>query len=250
MLTELLQRGRLELMKQVAFKLLLGILLLVQGLTGMAAQIVASNPGIPDYERVEYQESTDGKKQLTVHVLNRKNEGGKDFLELRSSSVDGESTYRVDPITLLSYYSDITSKSPDATIRRTSEILSAKPKLKAQDMAVSDLGILGLTLRGFPFESKKFANLVFLGASSMGSSGFSFELKLQGKETIKTATGSMECYKLEMGLSGFLGTFVSPTKLWFSTKSPYIMVRSEGVQGPPGSPVKIMELISYTTVRS
>jgi hypothetical protein len=74
-----------------------------------------------------------------------------------------------------------------------------------------------------------------------------------GRERIIVSGHSWDCWKLELGVGGVLGTLfggmAGKTRYWFSTDGRHIPVRTEGLTGMPGSPMAVMELESYEDFR-
>jgi hypothetical protein len=187
---------------------------------------------------------TVGEKRDEVEIRTRPvSVDGVAYLEMTTRSSDQEGLFRLDPKTLLATYSDITTRSKDATIRRITSIVEDRYKPKDGELLVSSLDTLGQTLRLFPWAKGRKAKLVFLGS---GGGNFSFELSVSGKETVTIGERSLECWKAQVGLGGILGGMFGKSSLWFSTDSPSYLVKSEGPSGGPGSPNSVMELKSYS----
>jgi hypothetical protein len=75
--------------------------------------------------------------------------------------------------------------------------------------------------------------------------GFSLELNLLGRESVRAGGVARDCWKLQMGLSGILGGMMPKSTFWYATEPPHVLVRFEGSRGGPGSPVTVLELQSY-----
>ncbi|GAB1481515.1 hypothetical protein MASR2M78_03300 [Treponema sp.] len=186
-----------------------------------------------------------GTMEQTLRLVT---DADKAFYEYVFRSKSSEGLQKIDAANLFCYYSDITTRSPDAILRKTSEVLQSLAKWEADELVVSDFNSLNILLRGYPFTSLSNAKVAFLGTGG-NTSNFTFGIKLTGTETLNLAGKKWNCYKMEMGLGGFLGGFFKKTNLWFAVEAPHILVRFEGVQGPPGSPVRILEIQKYSIVQ-
>jgi hypothetical protein len=208
-------------------------------------------PPAPAAEELFVYSRTVGDKKDEVEIRTRPViVDGTSFIEVTTRSSDQEGLFRLDPETLLTTYSDITTRSKDATIRRITSILENRYKPKEGEILVSGLDTLGQSLRRFPWGKGRKAKLVFLGS---GGGNFSFELGVSGKETLAIGGRGIECWKAQVGLSGIFGGMFGKTSLWYSAEgaaegSGYL-VKSEGPSGGPGSPNSVMELKSYSSNR-
>lgn len=70
-------------------------------------------------------------------------------------------------------------------------------------------------------------------------------IESRGTERLKTATGDVDCYKLELvphlGLLNVFKVFFPKTYFWFTVSSPHEWVRYQGLENGAGSPEIIME---------
>jgi hypothetical protein len=212
---------------------------------GAGAQVPTLNPMIPDEETLVYTRSVGDKKESIEYRLALKKAKEGAYYELKSVSPGSEATYRLDASTLVATYSDVTTTKPDSKVRRTMQVLESKPRLKPDELLLSDFESFGQTLRGFPWGQRQKAKLVFMG--NEGGGMFSLELTVSGKETITAGGRSYECWKAQVGLGGILGAAFAKTSLWYAIAEPHVLVRSEGPQGPPGSPTALTELESYSS---
>jgi hypothetical protein len=76
------------------------------------------------------------------------------------------------------------------------------------------------------------------------------DLAVAGKESLTLDGKTYECWKVQIGVSGFLGSIMSSimgkSLYWFSTDPTHYLVRSEGPTSAPGSPRQVVELQSRT----
>ena len=49
-------------------------------------------------------------------------------------------------------------------------------------------------------------------------------------------------------MDGFWGAFLPKMKVWYSVTPPHYLVRYEGLAGPPGSPKRDIELLTYQVI--
>lgn len=229
-----------------ALKVLVPTLVLVLAPTlpaGAAPWPGLTVPAFPSWERTVYAERIGTRKGTLEQSLELRQDQERTWYELRVTSTDADSSYRLDPRTLFSTYADTTTTQEDATVRRTTEFITTLPTLKDHEIAVADFVTMPTTLRAFPWAKGAMARLVFLGNATTNAYGFEF--KVLGTETIKIGTTPWECWKAELALGGILGTFVGKNTFWYSTKPPHVLVKLEGATGGPGSPVRVLELQDY-----
>jgi hypothetical protein len=138
----------------------------------------------------------------------------------------------------------VITRSEDSVIRRTSEILAATPHPKANELVIGDFNSLPVTLRGLPWGTFTTVSLVALGATGRGQQ-FSFQLTVAGRESIPAGGKTYDCWKIQLGLNGFMGALMGKSTYWFSADAPHFLVKSESPTGGPGSPVQKVELQSY-----
>lgn len=169
----------------------------------------------------------------------------KTFYELKTQTADQTGYYKLSTDTLFGYYSDITTRTRDTVIRRTTTILENRIALKDNELLLSSTDTISQTLRLFPWGRVNKARLVFPGFSE-NSTGFAFEITVLGKETITLHGKEYPCWKAQLGLNGIFGALFGKTLLYFSTTTPSYLLKSDGAAGPPGTPRTILELKSYT----
>jgi len=219
-------------------------------------QVILVNPGIADRERLVYIERSGGTSQEIVQESRKIMRDGRAYFEVTGTSDHFQSRFLIDVETLACIYSETQSRESEITIKRTTELVENKSVPKPDELVITDQNGLQFALRGFPWNSQKSARLSFLGAgralssetasSDSSSSNLAFNLKVLGKEEIVAAGHKWMCWKLEMGVSGFWGTFFKKAYFWYGADAPYAMIKFEGVLGPPGTPAKTVELVSYS----
>jgi hypothetical protein len=205
----------------------------------------AAQPALPDHERLVYSRTV-GRSVDTLEIDCRL-VSGKDgaWYEVVSSAPDQDSTYRLDARTLFANYMDITSRGPDATIRRVTSVLENKAKTGSDEVLVSSFEALPYTLRAFPWGARQKAKLVFLGAGR--GADFRFDLSVTGKESLSVGSSNVQCWKAQLSMGGVLGAFMGKSVFWFAADYPHYMVRAESSSAGPGSPPSVLSLVSYSS---
>lgn len=221
---------------------MLGLALL--GVVGAAAEVRLTDPGLGP-ETLTYVETIGTLSRPYRVVLSRAGEGAALRWELRTSGADVDSVYRFDPVSLLSLSSETLTRTPDAWVKRTGEYQNLSPRPAADEVVVTDLGSLPLALRGFPFGKVGAARLLYVGNLTYGGTGVSFELQVVGRESVKAAGRSWDCWRLSLGLGGGLSLVLPKTDLWFAVEGSHPLVKSSGPAGGPGSPTRTLLLERY-----
>jgi hypothetical protein len=223
----------------------LTLLLFCAQAAAISAQIRIQNPSIPNDEHLVYSEKIGSESRTVSQDMRLKTEKGRSWYELTSQSPESELLMRMDPTTLFPSYSETVTHGKDSVIRRTNEFLSVSAEPKANELVIADFNSLPVIMRGFPWGTVSSAHLVMLGSMG-GMSSFSVELSVKGKETVKIDGTAYECWKVQLGASGFLGSLMGSlmgkSLYWFSTDPTHYLVRAEGPSGGPGSQPRILEL--------
>jgi hypothetical protein len=208
----------------------------------------AKSAPLPLSESLVYSRKI-GSAEAKVEMRTRLVESnGAAYYELSVLSPEESGTYRLDRMSLLEVYSDVTTKSEDATIRRVTTLVEGRAAPAKDEVLVAGAGqSMTQTLRAFPWSEKAKAKLAFVG-SGRARSDYRFELSVLGKETLEAAGRKIECWKAQLVVGGFLGNLVGATKLWYSVEYPHYLVRSESPSGMGGSSPTILTLESYSSV--
>ena len=215
-----------------------------------SAQIRIQNPSIPDNELLVYSVKSGADSWIVRQRFSLHTENGESWYEFSSHSPEADILLRLDTVTLFPRSSEVVTRARDSIIRKTTEIVKAFFVAKPDELIIADdFASLPVILRGFPWESKKSAHLVTLGLAGFGRS-FSVDLAVAGKESLTLDGKTYECWKVQIGVSGFLGSIMSSimgkSLYWFSTDPTHYLVRSEGPTSAPGSPRQVVELQSRT----
>jgi hypothetical protein len=225
------------------------LLVLLAALAASAApargQVLIRNPSLPAEEVAVYSEKVGSDSWTVTQTLSLRSEKGDSFYEFTSSSPESDVSMRLDAATLFPRDSQVITRSGDSVIRRTTEILKAAPHPKADELVIGDFNSLAVTLRGLPWGNFSTLNLVALGTGSRGRQ-FSFQLTAAGRESVSAGGKTYDCFKVQLGIGGFMGAFVGKSTYWFFADAPHFLVKSEGPTGGPGSPIQRSELQTYS----
>lgn len=212
-----------------------------------AEGLAAGNAGalLPEEESFVYSRKV-GEKAEEVFVRSRlvADREGRHY-EIESSSPGQDILLKLDAATLFANYVEVTNRQEDSTIRQVTSVLESRFKAKDGELLVSSAESLSHSLRAFPWGSRQKVKIAFPGSGRNGD--FRFDLSVVGKEKLESGGRSVECWKAQLSLGGFLGGLVGKTQLWYSVQYPHYLVRSEGPSGMPGSPAVVLELKSYSS---
>jgi hypothetical protein len=122
--------------------------------------------------------------------------------------------------------------------RKTTRVLAVPGDTLAAE------GIAG-ALRGLPFQpGLRFPAHFLTNEPKL----YNVTLEFRGRETIRIAPGTVDCYKVELvphlgALDAF--RFLYPKAyFWFAVESPHGLVRYQGLESGPGGPDVIIERLS------
>jgi len=226
------------------FRLLL-ISSITFGVSGFVrANTILVDPNIPNGETITYTSRTGDKRVTIVESVVVKKDGERELYEIssRSESLDRTIKLAKDTLAILSVHT--VRKFPEVTLDLQLTVIDEKPHSARDEIMLADLSVQKYILRGFPFEKLKKLKIGFYREDRKKPSPFNTNYK--GKEKLTVNQKTVECYKLETGMDGFWGTFVPETKMWYSVEPPHHLVRYEGPSGPPGTPTRIIEQVTYT----
>jgi len=211
----------------------------------LCAQLSIHGPSLPQKEDIVYAEKVGEKSETVSQSLVFRSENGDSWYEFKSTSPESDVSMRLDAATLFPRYSEVTTRSDDSVIRRTTEFLETNLHPKANELVVGDFNSLPTTCRGLPWGTFTSVNLVTLGAPR-GGQQFTVQLKVAGRESISAGGKTYDCWKVELSVGGFLGAFLGKSSFWFAADAPHFLVKSQGPSGGPGSPQRTLELQSYS----
>ena len=211
------------------------------------AEILFVDPNIPHGETITYTSRTGDTLTTILEDVVIKRDGDRETYEItsRSESLDRTVVLVKETMTLLSVHT--VRKYQEATLDSQLTVLDEKLYFKQDEVKLADFSALMYVFRGFPFNKLKKLKIGRYGDKKKGK--FSFNVKYKKIEKVKVNQRTVECYKLELGMDGFWGTFFPKTNMWYSVAPPHYLVRYEGPSGPPGSPKREMELATYDVIK-
>ncbi len=217
------------------------ILILILVPSFVFGQVILTNPGIPEKETIIYTQETEGKIETVKSIIEYKSFENNSWLEYRFYSTERDVLLKLDKSNLNAYYSEVWDRPGLSSFHTIIEVLENGKQAEKDERLISDMDGFIVGLRGFTWKKNASARIVFMNRSG----GFSPELKVKGKETLKIDGTSYESWKVQVGMKGVLGAVFPKSYFWYSVDSPHYLIRSE-VAGLPGSPKIIMEIKSYT----
>jgi len=208
------------------------------------AASLLSDPLIPDGEKITYALRRGDENSTVVEEVRVKKEGEKFIYEITSASkfLDRKIQLLKETMAISSIHT--IRKFPSVTIDSTLTVVDERKEPEGEEMKLVDFSVLSYVLRGFPFMKLEKLKIGYFGEQSKNS--YSMSVKFKGQEKVTVKNGTFDCYKLEFGMDGFFGTFLSKMNAWYSVEAPHYLVYYEGPDGPPGTPKRIMEMVQYT----
>ena len=225
--------------------LLLSIILLAGAvIPPLHAQIELRDPGFPQEEHITYLKTYREEKpaEMVEVSLERVEDVERPHLLYRMESESRDMQAKIDLETLEVYYSELRYRREESEVHRINEVIRNEKEAGPGELVMSDGNGFDTSMRGFPWKTEKRALLLFLN----GSDKFKLELKVKGKESIEIGNFSYECWKVQLGMDGFLGNFFPKSHFWYTLAPPHFLVRVESA-GMGGGDEYIMELRSYTS---
>ena len=204
-----------------------------------------SAASLPAREHFVYARSVgDVAGKLDIELA-RKSSGGKSWYELVSHAPDEDALYTLDATSLALIRSDVTTRTATTTIRRLTEVVEDRLVLDPDELQISATEPFQQRIRLIPFEEKPVYRLIFQGSQSVP--GFSLILSVLGRETVAVEGRTWDCWKVEVGAKGVVGSFFGKSHYWYQAEWPHALVKFEGPSSYPGSPMTRLELLSYSS---
>jgi hypothetical protein len=212
--------------------------------TGAAtAQTPLVDPQIPHGERAVYDSKIGDNKFTVENTVAVKKEGGRELYEITSLSKRQDKVIQFDRKTMALISVHTLRKYPDATLDSNLSVVSEKQTFKDGEIKIADFNILMYLMRGYPFGKLPSLKIGYYGEGNEKS--YTMTLTDKGIEKVTIKDKTYDCYKLEFGMSSFIGAFLPKLNLWYSAAPPHYLVKYEGPEGPPGTPKRVLELGQY-----
>lgn len=222
-----------------AIKICLAGFIVLTAMDIVCAGSMLVDPGIPDGEAITYVSRAGNVSTTIVERVAIKKEGEKEIYEITSESGLESKKVKLEKDTMSVLYASTERKFPEATVDSELRIIYEKPPCEKDEIKLADFSSLLYVLRGFPFGGK----IKTLKINSFGENKKSYMgVKFIKTEKIKVKCGTINCYRLELGMEGLWAGFLPKISLWYSVEAPHYLVRYEGIDGPPGSPKRVVEL--------
>jgi hypothetical protein len=202
------------------------------------------DPTIPNGETTTYTSRTGDATMTVVEMVTVKHDGLREVYEIssRSDSLDRTLTLDKETMAILSVHT--VRKFPEVTLDSKLSVLNEKPFAEEGEVKLADFAVITYLFRGFPFTKREKLKIGFYGEKRERK--FTFSAHYKKREQITVNQKTVECYKIEFGLDGFWGTFLPKMNAWYSVDPPHYLVRYQGLAGPPGSPKRDVELLTYS----
>jgi hypothetical protein len=223
--------------------LFFGFFLLTIISNGVCAQTPLVDPQIPNGERAVYDSQLGDSKFTVENTVAVKQDGTREIYEITTLSKRQDKVIRFDKKTMALLSVHAVRKYTDATLDSMLNVVTEKQTYKDNEIKLADFNILMYLMRGYPFGKLQSLKVGYYGEGNEKS--YTMTLSFKGTEKVTIKDKTYDCYKLDFGMSSFLGTFLPKLNLWYSVASPHYLVRYEGPEGPPGTPKRVMELASY-----
>lgn len=228
---------------RIGLTLLLSFFIIAVAAKFVCAESLFRDPSIPDGETITYISRAGDEQTTVVERTVTMEDGGKELYQITSisDSIDKTILLEKDSMTVVSVHTVI--KYEDATLDSKITVTQEDPPLQADDVGRADVSTLRYFFRGYPFGKTGKVKIEFYGEKNKLRSPIIAAYKK--KENVRANQSTIECYKFEFGIESFWQKFFPKTTMWYSVASPHYLVRYEGPGGPPGSPERIIELVSY-----
>ena len=206
------------------------------------------DPHIPSGETATYISQIGDKLLTVVERVVIKREGERELYVITSRSEHLDRTIRLVKDTMATLSVHTVRKFPEVTLDSHLTVIDEKLHFGKDEIKLADFAIMTYIFRGFPFGTLKKLKIGYYGEERQKEYAFSVQYK--NREKVEVNQQTIECHKIEFGMDGFWGTFFPKMKVWYSVDPPHYLVRYEGLAGPPGSPKRNMELVTYTVMET
>lgn len=210
--------------------------------TALWAQTVR-DPGIPNGEVAEYRVISGSKTNRTTQRVRIQKEGAAEVYVIDNLSDEIDLHVVAARSNLFAYSSRTVTRGRDARVIRETRFEDVKISPRPGTIDLLDFTGFDLLFRGLRFDGKKSAALRFVGAAS--DIPFKIEIQDGGQDTVRLAGRDILCNRFYLSLTGIWSAIIPKSTFWYEAKAPHVMVKFDGIQGPPGTPKRVMELMRY-----
>ena len=219
------------------------LFLLPGAVPGLQAQVRLKDPGFPARESITYLKTSERGSEFVQVEMRLVDDIEKPHYEYRLESESRDILARLSADTLHVYYSEVREKNEHSTVHKINKVVRNEKRIGPGELLMTDVNGFDVSVRGFPWDTEEYARLVFLNDN--GADRFKLELKVRGRDTLKLNGSSYECWKVQIGLDGILGTLFPKSYYWYSAAPPHFLVRVEN-SGMGGVEESVMEIRSYS----
>ena len=198
------------------------------------------DPAIPDGERITYSLTSEMGNDTIFESTTIK---GDDTYEIASKCGYENRTANLDKNSMNTIWVETSKHGRDSVVDMVTVPNGRNVRYGDAEIRIADLSALRYQLRGYPFG--KLSQIALKTLTSQDE--FSMKVSFAGEEKIETMGKSVDCYKLQFGIAGFLGMFLPKTCLWYSKESPHYLVRYEGSSDQRRLKKCRIEMIAYET---
>lgn len=212
-------------------------------LAAAAAQSVG-DPMIPDGEKATYRVTVGNKVTTMVQKVKVGTMGGQGIYTIDRFDEAMDTHTVALRSSLLSVSSKVVQRTPEATVTREARYERLNLTSVPGTVNVLDFNGIDLLIRGLSFDGKKSVGLRF--AAIGAETPFRLEIQDGGADTLTLAGRTWNCRKVYLTVSGIWSAFVPKSTLWVDGNAPHLLLKFDGLNGAPGSPKRVMELIELT----
>lgn len=213
----------------------------------VSAETLFADPDIPNGETITYTSRIGDKLLTVVEKVVIEREGEKELYKItsRSNPLDKTIVLEKDTMAIVSVHT--VRKYQEVTLDSRLTVIDEKAHFSSDEVKLADFTTMNYLFRGFPFGKLEKLKIGYYGEEKKDK--YPFNVTCKKREKIEVNGRTIECYKLELGMDGFWGSFFPKSNMWYSVESPHYLVRYKGQSGPPGSPRRVVDLVSYTVLK-
>jgi len=205
---------------------------------------VLVDPIIPDGEKITYITRAGSTSFFVDETISIEQYHGQQTYKIITNSNIENKVIRLEKETMDVISTDIINKFLEGTTESGLIVISKKPEMKKNELLLADFTVLQYVLRGFPFEKAKSIKIRTFRRHK--DKGYTMTARVVKKEKLKVNKKLYECFKIEFALNGFWSNVIPKTYFWYYAQPPHYLVKYEGSDGLPGSPMRVVEMQEYS----